>query len=312
MRALRAVVAAVGTVAAGLWMGCSEEKPAAPVAPAHASLGGDVARVGSMTIPASLVARVAAAQGVSPRAALEMLVDDALAAEGARARGMADIPAVRFAATAANARAIATRLRADALAAGPPTDDEVAQQTAVHWIELDLPEQVRVVHAVVRHNEGMSPEQIARARAVAADILAAVASASTPEEFMERANGVAHAGVEVVVQPLPPFVADGRVAQPGAPPLYPRFAVAAFALEKPGATSPVVESEAGWHLIRLVERLPGRRVPLEDRRALLRDEIIARRAVIARDALLARLKQAHPVQISPAAEATMSLVSGTQ
>lgn len=277
----------------------------------RASLGGDVARVGSTAIQAALVARVASARNVSARAALDMLIDDALAAEGARARRLDVTPSASWATTTTRARLVATRLRDDALAAGPPTDAEVEERTALHWLELDLPEQVRVVHAVVVRKTSMSPDETARARALAADILAAVADASSPEDFEAKASAVPHPGLEVVVQPLPPFVEDGRVAMRGAQPFFPKFAAGAFALPRPGATSGVVESEAGWHVIRLVERLPAKRLSLAERRALLTEEILAARAHEAREAILARLRQAHPITISPAAEATMASVSGS-
>ena len=64
-----------------------------PAAAAHASLGGDtVARVGDQAIPTSLVADVAASQKVEPSRALAFLVDDALAAAGARAAGFDKTP----------------------------------------------------------------------------------------------------------------------------------------------------------------------------------------------------------------------------
>ena len=54
----------------------------------QAALGGEVAaRVGTDVIPVSLVVKVAAAQHITPREALRRLVDDAVAANAARARG---------------------------------------------------------------------------------------------------------------------------------------------------------------------------------------------------------------------------------
>lgn len=284
-------------------------QPSAPP-PESATLGGDaVARVGDVRIAAPLVAAVATSRGLSARDALAALIDDALAAEGARARGLGASPSVEWAFTATRARAVATRLRDAALAAGPPSEEEIEQLTAFHWLELDLPEQVRVVHAIVMRPKQATTDAIERAKALAAEILTTVATAASSDDFEERAKAVPHPGQEVVVQTLPPFVEDRRVAAPGNQQMDPAFTAAAFALKTPGATSAVVESAFGWHVIRLVERLPAKRVPLEERRARLTEEVYVARARGAREELIASLRAKHAVTISPAAETMMGAVS---
>ena len=60
-----------------------------PPADERAALGGEIAaRVGQTAIPVSLVAKVAEVQKIPPRDALRLLVDDAVAAEAARVRGL--------------------------------------------------------------------------------------------------------------------------------------------------------------------------------------------------------------------------------
>jgi hypothetical protein len=65
---------------------------------------GEIARVGSVAIPAVLVARTAAVSGKPPQSSLDALVEDALVAEGARAQGLDRAPGVRWAVAGVLAR----------------------------------------------------------------------------------------------------------------------------------------------------------------------------------------------------------------
>ncbi len=56
----------------------------------------------------------------------------------------------------------------------------------------------------------------------------------------------------------------------------------------------------------MLERLPEKRVPLEERRAMFAREVIAMRGHDAYVALLADAKRRHPVVVDPAADALMA------
>ena len=106
--------------------------------------------------------------------------------------------------------------------------------------------------------------------------------------------------MEVVVQPLQPFAADGRVVVPGdASPYDMKFAAGAAGSTEAGATSGVVESSFGWHVIRLIERRPRRSAPFDERRRTSADEIYAMRG---REALEA-LEAAGAIRGGPSASA---------
>jgi parvulin-like peptidyl-prolyl isomerase len=279
---------------------CGTSAPTSTVAPV-ATLGGTtVAVAGSVAIDVSLVEGVARRTGATPRAAADALVYDAVLAQGAAEKKLDRTPYAREARRSALARSVTDHIASDAAARGAPTDAEVAKLSKRHWADVDLPEQARVVHAVVMTKDD---EQKTRMRAVAEDLRRAVEGAKDADDFIARAKAVDARGLEIRPEKLPAFVADGRVVEGGE--LDKTFTAAAFTL-KPGETSPLVETKFGIHVIRMLERLPGKEVPLEERRAMFTDEVRTMRARDAYAALLADAKRRTPVVIDPAADALMA------
>jgi hypothetical protein len=282
---------AVAVAAAVFAGGCGHS---APPPEASASLNGAVARVGTVTLPPSLVGDVARAKGSAARDAMEDLVRDALAAQGSLARGFDRDPAVSWQSTSALARRVPAHLLDAAAAAGPPRADE-----------LDL---VSVEHAVVMRSANLREED---AIALAAAIRNAVAGARSADDFHTRASAVPHPHAQVIVQPVGPFAADGTA--PGGGSLDAGFVAAAFALKTPLETSPIVASPFGWHVIQLVERAPAEaRTGAEpgagsaaDRARDLGPAVIRMRARAQLDALLLARTPAAKIEISSAADALM-------
>jgi hypothetical protein len=274
------------------------------------SLGGDtVALVGNVAISASLVAEVAKAQRVSPRQALDLVVEDALAAAGAQKAGLANTAEVVRATRAARARKIVLGIREAAKNAGPPTDEEVKEVTENHWTEVDLPEQMRVIHAIVmkpsKHLIQEDPHIEAEAVALANALAATEAGATSEDDFEDRAMALPHGKLEIRVERLDPFTADGRRSTVPGGSFRPEFARGAAPLPV-GATSGVVVTDFGWHVIRMVERLPEHRVPLEERRQLFREEVVAMRARRSLDKLEEELVARFGVTISNGVEDLMT------
>jgi hypothetical protein len=285
-----------------LAVGCGRGPTGGGTVTAHLG-GGTAALVGGSPIVASLVADVARAQHVEPRVALSRLIDDALASEGARASGADKAPVTAWALQSILARAVAARVRADSRAA-PPTDAEVAEVTARNWREFDLPEQWKVIHAVVMRPKAQT--DYPAARALADQLVATEALAKNDDDFESRAKGLPHAGFEIVVERLPAFVADDRTSEGPASAMEDAFVKGAIALRNPGETSGIVETSYGWHVIRLVERRPPKVIPLEQRRAAFAEEIYARRGHAAIEALLEAQRGTAQVEIMPDVERSIA------
>lgn len=289
---------------------CGDHKPPPP--PQSAELGGEqVARVGDDGIPVALVVAVARAQKISKEEALERVVADAVAASAARKKGRDRESPTSWQLTAAKARFTAERMLADSKSSGPPTDDEIAEVALVHWQEVDRPVSVRTVHAVVMVAADAPAERRKQARAVAETLREAVLGAKSADDFIAISKAVPHpSDLKVVAETLPATSVEGWVTEgDGTRAMEPSFAKGANALAKPGDTSPIVDSPFGFHVIRLLERIPEQRMALEDRRVAFADSAFAVRARKSRDARLAEWKAKNPSTIEPAAEALMRMVT---
>lgn len=82
---------------------------------------------------------------------------------------------------------------------------------------------------------------------------------------------------------------------------------AAFSLRAPGAISPVIPTDEGWFLLKLVERQEGRVASLDSVRERIRREIAQSRKAAAETALLHELRARHGVQIHSERLAAMEI-----
>jgi len=296
--------AALGCAAAGA-LSCSTPVDSAAPATQHVRLASGVAaKVGADEIALSTVAGIAQAQRLTLAAARDRAARDAALASGARSifAGGAIVPVVE---RGAWARALLEKFKAEAAARGPATDAEVTELTALRWQDFDRPETVRTTHAVAIVAK---PEQDAAARAIAQHLYEAVRGVSDPEEFSRLAKAVAHEGVDVRVERLPAITRDGRTYYPegaGAELADQRFdrdfAAAAYGLAV-GQISGPTKSIFGYHVIFCESRLPEKRLPLEERRLLLADEVLKGRAERAKQELLGRLGSSTPILLARSVE----------
>lgn len=299
----------------------------APPAPAPVTTAGplasaEVARVGAVSIGADQVARIAAAQRVAPAEARDLAVRDALFASEARARGLDASSEVDQQARALLARVLIQDVMTAAEEKGAVTDEELDLVTARRWVELDRPDAARTVHAVAMLKEGATADARAKAAALAEAIRKAIGpavevaqrtepqkDAKGPEDeaiaaFRKAASDVPKGEIEVRVEPLSPVVEDGRTL--AGETFDKGFARAALALARRGDVSPVFETPFGFHVALLLERIPGQSIPREERRRLVRDEVVTIRAHHARESLLAALRPT--VSVSKSTDALLALV----
>ena len=309
---------AIALTLVALVSSCSDDKaPSAAPRDQQADLGGEmIARVSSGgandAVPKSVLPKVASELKIEPSEAARRLVDDAVAAVAARERGLDAQQPTRWRLRSARARMTVERIRAQARGAGPPTDEEIKELTARHWREVDRPESARTVTVVVMRASPPNADLDARAKALAKELHAALLATTTREDFVEKAKAFPHPKeIKVQVDELPPIIEEGYSIE-GPAFFDPTFAKAANALTKPGETSPIVETEKfGWHIIRLVEKVPEQRMPLDARRIAFAEEAYSLRAQKALAAVSDPLRQTNPVKIEPAAELLMRSVMTT-
>jgi hypothetical protein len=335
-RARSAVLLALALAAGCGGHGAGDGAPG-PGAASGALPAGVVAKVGPRLVPAANVAQIASAQGISERAALEVAVTDALLALGAAAGPEANRPEVRMGVTGILVRALLHQLWGEAVAQ-PISADELAAAAAQHWLDVDRPDGFRTVHALVQVDEKADDATRSRAHALAERIRAALGptaeqtrSSSPPARaeaerlrfdandtrdpaiaaFKRAVTALDAGGLGVRVEALPAVAADGRVidysAERGAT-FVPEFSAAAAALRERGEVSAIVQTSFGYHVIMLLERLPGRHASQGELTAELHDGILADRARRAHQRLLSQQRARTHVELASNVDALLAQV----
>ncbi|MBI1873486.1 MAG: peptidylprolyl isomerase [Acidobacteria bacterium] len=145
-------------------------------------------------------------------------------------------------------------------------------------------ESVRASHILIRADAKADPATKERARQRAAEVLKKAKSgadfAALAKEY--SADGSAAQGGDLG------FFGRGQMAPP--------FENAAFAL-KPGEISEVVQSDFGFHVIRLTDHRPARTVPLAEVGGRINQYLIEQRRQQLTDEFVAKLKSKGKVEI---------------
>lgn len=325
---LRGLLSSCAVVLAACGTDSAEQAPIFPRVGALTE--GVVARVGSIEVRADTVARIAAARSIDAKAARDLAVRDALLASGAIARGLETTRPVQHGITAVLARELLSELWREAQAKGPATDAELKEVTERHWLDLDRPDAFSTVHAVVHVDKNDNAAKKKRAAELAEAILkattpvrevarttpipVAIEPGKPPPEdlasvkFRALASAVPTGDLQVTVEALAPFAADGRVVAASGGAYDPAFARGAAALKERGDLSPPVLSDFGYHIILLLQRIPGHTVPVEERRKMVHEEVVTDRARAEQKKLIEQLRR-NRVEVDRSADALLALVA---
>ena len=193
----------------------------------------------------------------------------------------------------------------EARAGGPPTDAEVQAITDARFWELDRPRMVQVVHAVV-----LSAEEDPEARALAERIGSATSQVNGAKAFLAAARAVEAGRFKVQAESLAPVAPDGRAVDPPGEGTSRRTASVSPSRAASRAAAPPIVSitsraaRSGERLY-LVKVIDARQPSLDERRALLHDEIMSQRATALAAALLEQQRRELQPSQSRSAIASM-------
>lgn len=324
---MRAGVGAQLAIATALFCGCNDSGPTLGSPPGSASAPlspGIAARVADVSISTERIATIASKQNISLTNARDIAIRDALFAHHAEIVGGQTIARVGPEQRGVLARALLNDVLHEVTDRGPVTDAELALVTDRHWLDLNRPDGFRVVHAVARANPN-KPDEVEKAKALAERLLAATrpiaerirrASPSSdgsggPDDavkaFVDTAKALGSEATNVIAEPLSPVAADGRVLSPGGGNYDPEFAKAAATLVNRGDIAGPITTSFGVHILVLLEHTPSHVVPIEERRAKVRDEVLSERARAAEQQILDGLRSS--VRVEGNADALLELVS---
>jgi hypothetical protein len=303
---------------------------AAPPATERA-LGGDlVARAGSETVAVDTVRRVASAQAISPKEALDRALFDAVLAAEAKAKlSSAD---QQHESSRVHARLMLAELGREARAQGAPTDAEVEAKTKKYWVRVARPASVVTGNAVVLVPKGAAEAEWAKAERIAKKIAEAVTPTAEPLKkpgasfdfeagslsepsgalgaFIAAAKAVDAEGMRVSAEYVPPISADNYTvikAYEDRTAFDADYVAAAQKLAAGEIVSPV-RSAHGVHVILGVLRIPAEDISLEERRKRFADEIYSDRTRALTNDLLAQLRKQHAAELERSADASLAEV----
>lgn len=224
--------------------------------------------------------------GLSPRAALDRLVERELLYGEANERGLGLSRPVRRVREQAMVQAFLER---EVEAAILPSSIEHDALMALYRSEdrYSRPQRRRSTHILFVY-EGDDAGLSARSRSLAERALRELQQAERPEEVIERYRGLDE------LDALPIRVEDLEPAGPGE--LYQEsFLEGLFSGPGRGAAAHVVESSFGWHAILVTEVVESYEAPWDEVELELRKRVATRRRAVLLDELTLDLSQRHRV-----------------
>jgi hypothetical protein len=247
---------------------------------------GVVANVDGTAITLAEVQRLCD-RGLTPKAALDRLVAEALLAGEAARRGFEAVDLVEQVGRQALVQAL---LEGD-IEHEEPTPAEIDAAYANSGTRFRTPERRVATHLLAVMPKKPSPEAEATERAFISDAIQKLrAAGSDPAPMFEEFKQL-HEVFPIQVEQLPPAPREGM--------FVPEFSEALFSLDKPGIVPTPVRTSFGWHAIWLREILPETHVAEAEARADLTREIQRSKRERRLEALLKQLEQRAGVTYAP-------------
>lgn len=284
---MRAFALGLGIVVACGGEAHRDASPERAIAPDERDAGPVFARGRGVVVTLAEVEARIARTGESPSHAAEGLVDEAVLAARAHRAGLD-----RDAEAAAERRRVLVQKLLDEEVERRVTPETIpADVVARHYEENRRTwvhgEEVRVEHFLARLDERPTPEDEANGRAWAETILAAAQAA--PAQPLEAHRSLVPSSAPVKIETLPPFSA-GSVFDPA-------FEAPALALRRPNDLSAVVRTQFGFHVIRLLERLPAVNRPLAEVEGEIRTKILPEQRKRRLEALIGEIGRRRGVSV---------------
>lgn len=158
--------------------------------------------------------------------------------------------------------AVTKLLQAEVEAKSAVTPADVEKAYRENPDAFKVPEQVRASHILIKVDEGadaaMKADALGRANSVLKSAKAGKDFAALAKEFSQDPGSAAQGGDLG-------FFPPGQMVGP--------FNDVAFSL-RPGTISGIVETQFGYHIIKVVEKKPGRTVPLEEARTQIEQRLL--------------------------------------
>lgn len=165
------------------------------------------------------------------------------------------------------------------------TEDEIAAEYAKNLDRRHKrPEMVRASHVLIKTTSDMTAEQKDEARTKAESLLAEAKKPDADFAALAKANSQCPSAAQG--GDLGSFPRMGAMVEP--------FAAAAFALQ-PGEISEVVETQFGYHVIKVTERTEARTVPLEEVKDTIRGDLEHQKERTVRGSYVAELRKAAEI-----------------
>jgi parvulin-like peptidyl-prolyl isomerase len=214
------------------------------------------------------------------------IIDKRLLVLEARRRKLAEDAELRRQVRELEERLLVQALMAqEEAAAGRPSEQELRAWFDAHREQLMRPAQVRVGRVLVGVSPGASEAERGKARQKAESLAAR----------LRRGEALAHLAQEGEGPERTHGGDLGLLSRDSG--LEPAQEQAAFALDKPGAVSPVVAGREGFAVLQLLERRPARVPAFEEVRAEVEGRVAPAHQRQVFDALLARLRQENAVEL---------------